>query len=253
MAATTSHETTPPTSPTGNEAEPVAANSHPNLWQALGTKAQQLVDWARLGRWLEMSNDNMQTPADSAEQLLARETELMLEIRALANEVRSKFWPEGTFPIDPETITNRLGYLLKRGPFNKPDLKPDDPNWISGSLRKESGNPRPSISIESRDELERQTFTLAHEIGHYQIITDNMTDQEKLNLMIAEIRRPNRNNASDPHEHPADLFAHLLLMPGATIMSWTADGCTPEEMARRFGVSSESMSNRLQQMAYTMI
>lgn len=62
------------------------------------------------------------------------------------------------FPVDPFKIARNLGINV--------EIVPLDPE-TAGFILKEAFEANPTIYLNARDGVQRQRFTLAHELGHF--------------------------------------------------------------------------------------
>src|SRR3954469_4734973 len=90
--------------------------------------------------------------------------QLTMEAENDAWELLEKAWlQDGTsrphLPVDPFAIARKLGIQV----FIDYGL----PGEVSGMLRKRSGYQDPEILLNANDSRNRQRFTCAHELGHY--------------------------------------------------------------------------------------
>jgi Zn-dependent peptidase ImmA (M78 family) len=105
------------------------------------------------------------------------------------------------------------------------------------------------ISVNAADPPTRQRFTIAHELGHYvyhrHLLGDGV-EEDRAYRSIATGRYRN-TNIGKREETEANKFAVNLLMPLELIDAVKRDEgmTTPEQLARRFGVSVHTMSIRL--------
>lgn len=146
-----------------------------------------------------------------------------------AAEVLDTCWA-ADFPVDPERIAHSLGMVVYRLPLE---------SGVSGILRVEPGDD-PEIFVNNTDSPLRQTFTIAHEIGHY----IERTDRDEVDFNIIE----RRGMDYDLHEFYADEFAGNLLMPEDEVKKLHARSSSIVSMARHFGVSLRAVQKRLQRL-----
>lgn len=140
-------------------------------------------------------------------------------------------------PVPVLTITQSYGIVVRFGPL------PDD---LSGFLVHEEG--RTIIGVNSRQAKPRQTFTLAHELGHFVLHPSvNFVDRK-----IIYFRDQKSGAATDIREIQANDFAACLLMPERFIQEHLKGRTVDLEdedllnaLARRFGVSSQALTYRL--------
>lgn len=97
----------------------------------------------------------------------------------------------------------------------------------SGLLRVINGEPH--IFTDSEQSVQRQRYTIAHEIGHY---------------LLGHL---NPDAQSEHMEYAADRFAADLLMPACVL--WGLDVHTPEEIAKLCRVSMQAARIRAERMA----
>jgi Zn-dependent peptidase ImmA (M78 family) len=137
-------------------------------------------------------------------------------------------------PVDPFKIAAQLGLKVSQQP-----LEPD----ISGMLAKTPSRD-PEVFINSRDSLNRQRFSCAHEIGHYSKRTTGRDDDE---WGYIDRRGPSASRGTEPEEIFANQFAAALLMPEECVRALSAE-LGPPALAVRFGVSLDAMSFRLENL-----
>lgn len=144
-------------------------------------------------------------------------------------------------PIEVERIADDLGIVLKRTPSE---------DEISGFLlRNADGNA--IIGVNMLHHPNRQRFTIAHEIGHYML--DHAFDQVHVDRSVMKLRSSASSSGEDQDEVEANRFAAELLMPrkflSEDIQSLTItdllDDKRMQQLARRYQVSVQAMTNRL--------
>jgi Zn-dependent peptidase ImmA (M78 family) len=157
-------------------------------------------------------------------------------IQSAANHLLQKARIRGP-AVNALKIASALGLVVRYGPL------PDD---LSGFLVHESN--RAVIGINSRQTKPRQTFTLAHEIGHFVLHPRaNFVDRKLIYF------RDSRSAAAvDQREVQANDFAANLLMPEQFIHEYVRgkvidleDEEFVSDLARRFGVSTQALTYRL--------
>ena len=111
---------------------------------------------------------------------------------------------------------------------------------ISGKLyRDESSSSGWSITVNRGEAKVRRRFTTAHEIGHFLLHKDLVSDS-----LIDDAFY--RSNLSNKTEAEANAFAADLLMPWTLINDLAEQGVTtPRALAERLEVSEVAMSIRL--------
>lgn len=159
-----------------------------------------------------------------------------LNIAALADRILAKQKISAP-PVPVLTIVKSFGIIVRFGPL------PDD---LSGFLVHE--NERTIIGVNSRQAKPRQTFTLAHELGHFVLHPSaNFVDRK-----LIFFRDSRSAEAIDIKEMQANEFAADFLMPERFIHSYLKDRTVDLEddeflanLANRFGVSSQALTFRL--------
>ena len=154
----------------------------------------------------------------------------MTSIQAHANKLLSIFWAGKSLPVDPAEIARQRGVQVK------PLGNPFDSD--SGWFRFVDG--RPTIFFNQLESSNRQRFTIAHELGHYE---------------LGHGERPRDSAAAfnmynfDPVEVEANRFAAELLMPEASVR-WLVDrGQTSlSQLGNAFQVSEVAMKYRLKNL-----
>jgi Zn-dependent peptidase ImmA (M78 family) len=135
------------------------------------------------------------------------------------------------------TIAKSHGIVVRFGPL------PDD---LSGFLVHEEE--RTIIGVNSRQAKPRQTFTLAHELGHYFLHpSSNFVDRK-----FIYFRDSRSAEAIDLKEIEANEFAASFLMPERFIHAFLKGRAVDLEdddflasLAKRFGVSTQALTYRL--------
>ena len=94
---------------------------------------------------------------------------------------------------------------------------------------------RPLIGVNCWDTPQRQTFAVAHELGHYLL-----GHQTGLHTGLLD--------SDDRTEREANAFAAEILMPAGQVAELVADGLDPDALAYLFGVSREAISWRLKEL-----
>lgn len=161
------------------------------------------------------------------------------QIEKLAAEVLSTTGVDKA-PIPVELVARRLGLSVKPSDFT------DD---ISGVLVIEDG--RGAIGYNKHQPKVRQRFTIAHEIGHYQLHKD------KLPLFVdkgysALYRNSDSSTGEVRREREANAFAAALLMPKQLLIKEIeghsfdlGNDSSLDELSKLFGVSTQAMAIRL--------
>lgn len=110
---------------------------------------------------------------------------------------------------------------------------------FSGFLN--SNGEKPIIYVNANEPVTRQTWTIAHELGHY--FLGHKPDNWGINW------RDQSPEEKNEYEQAADYFAACLLIPKAMLSSMMAKYKLKKEdyalLAELFGVSPTAMRNRL--------
>lgn len=127
---------------------------------------------------------------------------------------------------------------------------------LSGFLYR--NNNRSIIGVNTRHPSNRQNFTIAHELGHYLL-----HDQENLHVdheFLVRLRNDVSSQGTDEAEREANFFAASLLMPKHFIEKDLRehkyidlfDDSFLHNMARKYGVSTQALINRLKNLDYNI-
>ena len=158
------------------------------------------------------------------------------EIRA--NQVLNTYW-DGKLPVDVEAISTRAGIKVQR---KLPKTDEETGYEISGRIDTDSQGNR-IITVSSTDPLNRQRFTIAHELGHHFM---EHGDRHRKDTFIINIKDPQERQK----EWEANEFAAALLMPKQTLglVLDKMDNPTISKFAQVFEVSEQAMRIRLQRL-----
>jgi len=140
-------------------------------------------------------------------------------------------------PVDVEFLAGALGLIVK-----KAHLKSD----IAGMMEKYEDTYL--LTVNADDSVNRQRFTIAHEIGHYMlhrhVIGDGLTDDRAYRCMHDS--KYFNAKIGPKEETEANKFAATLLMPYSTVKKeWLTNQHTVETMAVKYGVSKAAMAIRI--------
>lgn len=151
-----------------------------------------------------------------------------------AKQALSQYW-NNTAPIDPIAIAKKAGievYATRQMEDN-----------LSGVIWRNPENNKIEIIVNGKHSIQRQRFTIAHELGHY-FNTEEFEGQieDSKDILIY-----NRDNNSSPAEIAANRFAAELLMPDYAIKYMLAKNKakTIGDLANIFNVSLSAMNVRL--------
>ncbi len=153
-----------------------------------------------------------------------------------AQKVLSTLWPEGLFPVDPVTISKRLGLQV---------VETELPENVSGALIKEKEKD-PVIVLHKFDHNNRKRFSCAHELGHYISRTESNDIAQQYEYI--DLRSDLAANGTDQKEIFANIFAANLLMPEEEVNLLFRKKKQHFEMALHFGVSPDSLKYRLKSL-----
>jgi len=145
-----------------------------------------------------------------------------------------------TPPVSPHRVAQQLGIQVRYKAVDRD---------ISGFISRRGD--AAVVGINTHHHLNRQRFTLAHEIGHFCL----HGSKELYIDHVPKFRDVKSSKAVDPEEIEANLFAAELLMPEEFLMKDMAamedDRMTSEavaNLAKRYGVSPEAMRTRLERI-----
>jgi Zn-dependent peptidase ImmA (M78 family) len=167
-------------------------------------------------------------------------------IRAIAEKLlaRSKATP----PIPVEAIARDLSLQVSKRKVE---------NTVSGFLLR-NGDGSAVIGVNEAHSLNRQRFTVAHELGHFLLhggdVSIHVDDRVKL-------RDPRSAEGTDVQEIESNLFAAELLMPVSFLredlkrfgMLDMLDEHAIDLLAKRYGVSNHAMAIRLSSLGCVAI
>ena len=142
-------------------------------------------------------------------------------------------------PVPIELLAESVGATVVKHNFNKE---------ISGLLLREKG--KLIIGVDAEQPIQRQRFTIAHEIGH--IVLHDFSDVHVDRNFSVMFRSTMPSTAHDIFEVEANVFAAELLMPEAFLEADTAsmeldieDGRQLSELAGKYQVSVQAITYRL--------
>jgi len=153
-----------------------------------------------------------------------------------AEKIRTTFWENERFPVDPVTIARKLGVEV---------LETELPDQISGALLKEVGQD-PKIIVHYADHNNRKRFSCAHELGHY--VSKVESNDESTQYEYIDFRSPISSNGTEPEEVFANRFAACLLMPKHIMKALNKKKKYHVEIAAYLGVSNEAVKHRLKNL-----
>ena len=134
-------------------------------------------------------------------------------------------------PVNPIKIAERILNV----PVRFVTFRPDESERISGFYDSED-----DAIVVNREEFPlRQTFTIAHEMGH-KVLHEEWARSSEYQVLLRNPKDQNR----DFREKEADAFAANLLMP-RFMMDEYYDTLPPSELSRLFAVSVPAIRARL--------
>ena len=133
-------------------------------------------------------------------------------------------------PIDPAAIARNEGIDVIFARFGGDYLD------VSGFYDPEEN----AIYVNHEEYPLRQTFTIAHELGHALLHRDWARSEDYKILW----RDDRKNDRTDSHEKEANAFAAHLLVPRRMLDEY-ANGVTERDLSRLFAVSVPVIRNRI--------
>lgn len=150
-------------------------------------------------------------------------------------------------PIPVMDIADALGAKVKLEPAE------DD---LSGFLYRDRKKKITIIGVNADHHPNRRNFTAAHELGHF--LLHDFDDVHVDRRFKVWLRSETSSQGTDDEEKEANLFAAELLMPARFIAKDIErigtfdllDEAVIQEMAERYGVSSQAMTFRLAYLGF---
>lgn len=137
-------------------------------------------------------------------------------------------------PINLNAVLDYCNLILKEGDFSDKD--------IAAALDRANK----TIFVSASDKIERKSFSIAHEIGHYKLHKDIETDLF-YRSQATHLLSPEENQI----ETAANWFAASLLMPEKLIKEFWEIVKDVEKLSKIFGVSQSAMRYRLKYLKLT--
>jgi Zn-dependent peptidase ImmA (M78 family) len=158
--------------------------------------------------------------------------------KELLTTVWASNWSDMPYPIDPAKIAERLGVKVYAAGLEEK---------VSGMLVKHPARD-PEIYLNGSDSKNRQRFSCAHELGHY--VKRTSVDEEPVtdSWEFIDYRNPLSATGQDADEVWANKFAASLLMPRELVTMLHKELPTPAALAGEFGVSTDAMNFRLENL-----
>lgn len=162
-------------------------------------------------------------------------TEKMKDIEAGAQDVLAGYFgnKDYTFPIPIEDIAKAHGLSVSYGEFAEAD--------VSGILKRKDGGG--DVYISSREPGYRQTFTIAHELGHL-----ILHEKEKKEEILYRRDTINLTREDRLIESEANWFAASLLMPEEVFTEYWNATKDISLLADYFGVSPTAVRLRIKNL-----
>jgi Zn-dependent peptidase ImmA (M78 family) len=149
-------------------------------------------------------------------------------IEEVSEIIHKEFKIENQIQIDPVTIAEKFGFTVFKSTF--------DSDNISGMVI--NSNEEKSIYINENDSINRQRFTVAHELGH--IILHHEANEKSYKEV--DFRT---NSGFDVRESQANSLAAALLMPRKKANEIWSKLKDVDDFADAFKVSKQAASIRL--------
>lgn len=149
---------------------------------------------------------------------------------------------KGLYHGDALEVEQLIREISNQSP-NSPILIQKEPmdNYLSGSLSYKDGTW--IMTVNSKQHVNRQRFTLAHELGHYILHKEKNTEFQDSTFF--------RSNNMDSLEYMANDFAAALLMPDDKVVEFIKLGNRNlGELASKFGVSVAAMKYKVEKLGY---
>lgn len=170
----------------------------------------------------------------SREQLIKKKAAELLEENGITDA-----------PVDVQSIAESLKISIRRTPTE---------DELSGFLLRKEGGPT-LIGVNTNHHPNRQRFTIAHEIGHYVL---HQHSDLHVDRVVVKLRSELSSKGEDSEEIEANRFAAELLMPQVMLendiqelpSSDLNDERVIQQLAKRYGVSANAMTNRLNTLGY---
>lgn len=145
-------------------------------------------------------------------------------------------------PIPVDKIAKALGVQIRYSPLDQE---------LSGMIYIKDGIP--IIGVNALHHPNRQRFTIAHELGHYMLHRDVLSNEVHVDKQFKILMRDSKSSAgTDTMEVEANKFAAELLLPEFLIedilanSAFDIDDPSPlDELAKKFRVSKQMLEYRI--------
>lgn len=143
-------------------------------------------------------------------------------------------------PVDPFEIAKKLGIEI---------LSEDRGNTSASGRIDVLQSGEIQIWINPRHHINRQRFTMAHELGHFirDILPKLLSNKPTTGFEDSadfEMTFHRFNFADEPEEIAANFFAANLLMPAKAVKKYSGE--SKDELAKRFQVSPRAIEKRME-------
>jgi Zn-dependent peptidase ImmA (M78 family) len=165
---------------------------------------------------------------------MQNKTELLQSAEREADSVRHDVIGLETFPIDPVEVATTLGLRVF-------DIAIDE--TISGALVQTDAESDPVVLLNRRNGELHQSFTCAHEIGHF--VQRLSSDEPASSYQWIDRRTQLAEPWTDVNEIYANAFAAALLMPRSLITREYQVARSTVSLAVKFRVPALAMQYRL--------
>ncbi|TLM62275.1 MAG: ImmA/IrrE family metallo-endopeptidase [Deltaproteobacteria bacterium] len=160
--------------------------------------------------------------------------------KKLASQYINERGNQNRYRISLEQIANDFGISLVDHEF---------PGGMSGIFIRQGE--RLYIGVNKDHTPERKRFTIAHEIGHYLLHSEDVIHHDNVDLESPNVVLYRSENVRGHSEVEANAFAAELLMPEGLIQECIDSGVnTIEDLANIFNVSQDAMRYRLINLDY---
>jgi Zn-dependent peptidase ImmA (M78 family) len=153
--------------------------------------------------------------------------------RTAAQRLLDKHWDE-QLPVNPVAIARALNIDVSFGRLED----------LSGVIVHNGDSTK--IVIADDENVERQLFTCAHEIGHFVERRDSDDNEYSFSEPRNDVDK--RGGEWSLHEFYADEFAGNLLMPEKLFLHWHSISPSIAALAEVFGVSRPAVQARLRSL-----
>lgn len=136
-------------------------------------------------------------------------------------------------PIDLNQILAKYGITLKAGKF--------DDSSVSGAFDRETN----TIFLSDSDPIQRQTFTVGHELGHFLL---HKNKKKEVFKRVQAIQLDYAGPDDQAEEVEANYFAATLIMPTDLVRTYWVVMKETEHLSTLFGVSETAVYWRLKNL-----